>query len=99
MISAILSTYLQKIQKENGAIIINGEIENYQEIVEGLAPQVITYGMSDACDFYPADITFNEKACANFTAMYHGEKVMDVALNVPGLHKCFECTRCHCACP
>lgn len=42
--------------------------------------------MSDACDFYPADITFNEKACANFTAMYHGEKVMDVALNVPGLH-------------
>ena len=25
--------------------------------------------------FYPADITFNEKACANFTAMYHGEKV------------------------
>ena len=75
-----------KNTKENGAIIINGEIENYQEIVEGLAPQVITYGMSDACDFYPADITFNEKACANFTAMYHGEKVMDVALNVPGLH-------------
>ena len=71
---------------ENGAIIINGEIENYQEIVEGLAPQVITYGMSDACDFYPADITFNEKACAGFTAMYHGEKVMDVSLNVPGLH-------------
>ena len=72
-----------KNTKENGAIIINGEIENYQEIVEGLAPQVITYGMSDACDFYPADITFNEKACANFTAMYHGEKVMDVALNCP----------------
>ena len=75
-----------KNTKENGAIIINGEIENYQEIVEGLAPQVITYGMSDACDFYPADITFNEKACAGFTAMYHGEKVMDVSLNVPGLH-------------
>ena len=75
-----------KNTKENGAIIINGEIEDYQEIVEGLAPQVITYGMSDACDFYPADITFNEKACAGFTAMYHGEKVMDVALNVPGLH-------------
>ena len=75
-----------KNTKENGAIIINGEIENYQEIVEGLAPQVITYGMSDACDFYPADITFNEKACAGFAAMYHGEKVMDVSLNVPGLH-------------
>ena len=72
--------------KEDGAIIINGEIENYQEITNGLAPQVLTYGMTDACDFYPADITFNEKACASYTAMYHGKKVMDVTLNVPGLH-------------
>ena len=72
--------------KEDGAIIINGEIENYQSIVEGLPAQIITYGMSDACDFYPEHITFDEKACASFTAMYHGRKVMDVALHVPGLH-------------
>ena len=75
-----------KNTKENGAIIINGEIENYKEITDGLTPQVITYGMTEACDFYPENITFNEKACAGFTAMYHGEKVMDVSLNVPGLH-------------
>ena len=75
-----------KKTKDDGAIIINGEINDYQEIVSGLAPLIITYGMTDACDFYPADITFNDKACASYTAMYHGEKVMDVTLNVPGLH-------------
>lgn len=72
--------------KDNGAIIINGEIENYQEITNGLAAQVITYGMNNSCDFYPENIVFDEKACASFTAMYHGEKIMDVTLNVPGLH-------------
>ena len=88
-----------KNTKENGAIIINGEIENYQEIVEGLAPQVITYGMSDACDFYPADITFNEKACANFHCHVPRRESHGCRPECTRTAQCFECTRCHCACP
>ena len=72
--------------KENGAIIINGEIDHYEEITDGLCPQVITFGLTEACDFYPANITFDEKACASYTAMHHGEKLMDVTLHVPGMH-------------
>lgn len=72
--------------KKDGAIIINGEIERYDEITGGLAPQVITFGLSDACDFYPADVSFDEKACASFTAMYRGKEVMRVSLRVPGMH-------------
>lgn len=72
--------------RSDGAIIINGAIENYKELTSGLAPKVITFGLTEDCDFYPADITFDEKACASFTAMHHGEKVMDVSLHVPGLH-------------
>lgn len=72
--------------KKDGAIIINGEIERYDEITGGLAPQVITFGLSDACDFYPADVFFDEKACASFTAMYRGNEVMRVSLRVPGIH-------------
>ena len=72
--------------KKDGVIILNGEIENYQELIEGLSQKVITYGLNDSCDYYPADITFNEKACASFSAMYRGKKVMDVTLNVPGMH-------------
>ena len=54
--------------KKDGAIIINGEIENYTELTSGLDPQVITFGLNDSCDYYPSDITFDETACASFTA-------------------------------
>lgn len=75
-----------KNTKEDGAIIINGDIENYKEIVADLPAKTITYGLNEACDFYPTNITFDEKACASFTAMYHNEKIMDVQLSVPGMH-------------
>lgn len=72
--------------RADGAVIINGDIPDYQELTEGLQSQVITFGLSEHCDFYPKDISFNEKACATFTAMHHGEEVMTVSLNVPGMH-------------
>ena len=72
--------------KKDGAIIINGEIENYKELVKDLPQKIITYGLTDTCDYYPADITYDEKACASFTVMHLGEKIMDVTLSVPGIH-------------
>lgn len=69
-----------------GATIINGDIPDYEKIIEGLPQQIITYGLSNTSDYYPENIQFNEKACASFTAMYKGKKVMDVSLNVPGMH-------------
>ncbi|MBO5070497.1 MAG: UDP-N-acetylmuramate--L-alanine ligase, partial [Roseburia sp.] len=72
--------------RKDGAIIINGEIEDYEELTAGLAPKVITFGLTATCDFHPENITFDEKACASFTAMYHDEKIMDVSLHVPGIH-------------
>ncbi len=72
--------------KEDGVIIINGEIENYEGIVAGLPAKVITYGLTEGFDYYPSNITFNEKACASYTVMCHGEPLMDVTLGVPGMH-------------
>lgn len=72
--------------RKDGAIIINGDIPNCEELTEGLTPQVITFGLSEHCDFHPKDVTFDEKACATFTAMYRDSEVMTVSLNVPGMH-------------
>lgn len=72
--------------RADGTVIINGDIPDYEELIEGLQSGVITFGLSEHCDFYPKDISFNEKACATFTAMHHGEEVMTVSLNVPGMH-------------
>ena len=71
---------------ENGAIIINGDIDHYEELVKDLVPAVLTFGKSANSDFYPENITFNEKACATYDAMFRGEKMMTVSLNVPGMH-------------
>ena len=72
--------------KEDGVIIINGEIEDYKGIVAGLPAKVITYGLTEGFDYYPTNITFNEKACASYTVMHQGEPLMDVTLGVPGMH-------------
>jgi len=72
--------------REDGVIIINGEIENYEALVKDLKTKVITYGLNEGYDYYPANITFNEKACASYTVMCHGEPLMDVTLGVPGMH-------------
>ncbi len=72
--------------RADGVIIINGEIENYQELTEGLSASILTYGTKEGFDYYPADIRFNEKACASYTVMHKGEAVMEVSLNVPGMH-------------
>ena len=72
--------------KKDGVIIINGKIPDWQELTAGLTPSVITFGPDESCDFYPADISFDDKACASFTAMHHGEAVLSVTLHVPGMH-------------
>ena len=72
--------------QENGVTIINGEIENFEEIIEDVPHTVLTYGMDPRFDFYAENITFDEHACAMFTAMKNGEKLAEVHLNVPGMH-------------
>ena len=72
--------------RPEGATIINGEIEDYEGLIEGLPHQVITYGFDSRFDFYAENIRFDERACGIFTAMHKGEEVMKVHLNVPGMH-------------
>ena len=84
--------------KENGALIINGDIPDYEELCQDLACKVITFGLNDHCDYYPADITYNELGCANFTPMYHGQALTPVSLSVPGEHNITNALSCIALC-
>ena len=70
----------------DGATIINGEIDDYEELVTGLPHKVITYGFDSKYDYYAENISFDENACGMFSAMHNGNEVMKVHLNVPGMH-------------
>ena len=50
----------------DGTLIINGDIDNYQEIYDGLDCNVITYGSSDMLDYSASNITYDEKGLVAF---------------------------------
>lgn len=70
---------------ERGAVIANGDDEHVRRAVGGLSQRVITFGMDDKSDFYPADLVC-EKGCYRFSILHHGAFVTDVRLAIPGLH-------------
>lgn len=70
----------------DGTLVINGEIENLSEITDGLACQVITYGMNPDDNFRAANITFDDMARGSFDLIKNGNYVRRISLGVPGEH-------------
>ena len=71
---------------DDGAVIIGGEIQNRRDIVRDLKCKVITFGFSDSYDYYPMDITYDEKGCASFTPVGFHKELPRITLHVPGKH-------------
>ena len=69
-----------------GTLVINGEIEDLGYFTEGLACNVVTFGMSPSCDYRAEHVTFREDACAEFDVTAGGLFLGHVALHVPGEH-------------
>lgn len=75
-----------KLLPEDGTLIMNGDIENYEEITSDLSANIITFGSTPASDYYPEDISFNEKGTATFTLKRKGKEDVLVTLSVVGMH-------------
>ncbi len=43
-----------------------------------------TFGMTDACDYYPGNLTYNDTGCPRYDVMFRGEKLCRVELRVAG---------------
>jgi len=69
----------------DGTLIINGEIDNYKEITDGLACRVITYGSSPSYDYYAENISYDEQAHPTFT-LKSNDTERTFSLAVPGSH-------------
>ncbi len=70
----------------DGTLIINADIDRYEEITEGLPCRVITFGTGEHADYYPSDITYNELAGASFVLHRFGKAAEPLTLGVPGEH-------------
>lgn len=72
-----------------GTLIINGDIDNYQEITDGLACRVVTFGHSTDCDYYISDLQFAENGGSTFKVHCKEQDAMEMSLCVPGEHNVF----------
>ncbi|MBO5486546.1 MAG: UDP-N-acetylmuramate--L-alanine ligase [Eubacterium sp.] len=71
----------------HGTLIINGDIENYEEITEGLSCRVLTYALDNPeADFTADNISFDEMGRGSFDALVAGEKKGHFTLGVVGRH-------------
>ena len=84
--------------KNDGAIIINGQIEQYKEITDGLSPKIITFGLDSSFDYSATDISYYEKACAKYTLLKNGSPLGEITLNVPGEHNVYNSLSAIAAC-
>lgn len=74
---------------EDGTLVINGDIDNVSYITDGLKCSIVTYGSTDAFDYYPTDITYDDHGNASFKAHLKGGLVLDIKLAVPGVHNVY----------
>ncbi len=74
---------------ENGAVIINGDIENHTEITAGVKGRVITFGHGTENDYTADNITYDEYARPSFELVVRGEKKGRLTLGVPGEHNVY----------
>ena len=77
---------------EDGLLVINADIDRYEEITAGLKCKVISVSASEGtdADLTVKDVRFDEYGCASFTVVSRGSAGncgdLSIALRVPGVH-------------
>ena len=75
-----------KLLPKDGILIINGDIENYEEITKDLTCRVITYGFDASFDYSASAISYDTLARGSFTLTRKGNGNSDYSLGVTGKH-------------
>ena len=74
------------IQGMAGDESVRDEIERIDEITEGIASPVVTYGFTEDCDYYASDISYDELGYPTYTLHAKNHPDTIVTLSVPGRH-------------
>lgn len=75
---------------DNGALIINGDIDNVSYFTEGLTCNVITVGSDpETCMYSATNITYDEFARGSYDLVINGEFKCHVTLSVTGEHNIY----------
>lgn len=73
----------------DGLLIINGDIDGCQELIQDLNCRVITFGQSEGCDYFLSNICYDELGHVSFSYTAYSEAPKNIILNVPGEHNAY----------
>ena len=83
----IICSFRKFAVKTSKTLIVNAEDANTMKAVEGIENKnMITFGLSEKCDYYAENIRKVSGTQTCYTLMYKKEKLADITLNVPGEH-------------
>lgn len=77
--------FAKKLPKD-GLLIINADIENYEEITKDLDCRIVTYALSSKADYTASDITYDALARGSYTLVENGKNSTKIQLGTTGLH-------------
>ena len=95
----IIHSFHKFAEQTSRTLIVNGDDENTKKAIEGISgKEIITFGFSEGCDYYPVDISYDPETKTTFTLMQQKKKIADIALSIPGKHNilnaCAACAAC-----
>ena len=85
----IRHSFKQFIDMTSDVVVINNEIENYEELVKDTKAKVITFGLNEEADYYAKEVSYDELVNASFDVYHKGELLGRVELAVPGSHNVY----------
>lgn len=83
----IIKSFKKFNENTTKCIVINGTDENSMKSLEGIeGKEIITFGSDSSCDYYAENIKHENDLLTTYDAMYKGEKLGKITLNVAGIH-------------
>ena len=75
---------------DNGTLIINTDIDNYEYFYQDKCCEVITVGSNPKKSMYSAcDIAYDDFGCCSYTLLIEETPSVRISLSVPGLHNVY----------
>lgn len=82
------SKFAKLIPKE-GSLVINSDIDNFENIISNIRCNVITFGINSKAMWTAKNISFNNKSIAAFDIYYKNSYINKIRLSVPGIHNVY----------
>ena len=79
-------TRFANLLPEDGLLVINADIERYEEICKDTKCRVVTVSGTKNADYTAGSVTYDDKGCAAFDVIKGGNIYMKIHLSVPGEH-------------